>query len=159
VIWSFAVPCPANNGCQTLSVVNSVCLSLRVFFPSCRRPCAPCFILKYNTYGIFVGKFHQNCSLWDTGRNARKTEQLKAIVLSLSPSPPTPALLVLDLTVCAPWPAVSFGSLITGHSFFVIAYHRTYFFVITRCCLEALRYKLEGRGFDSRWCHWNCLLT
>ena len=24
---------------------------------------------------------------------------------------------------------------------------------------EALRYKPEGRGFDSRWCHWNFLLT
>jgi hypothetical protein len=24
---------------------------------------------------------------------------------------------------------------------------------------EALRYKLEGRGFDSRWCHWNFSLT
>ena len=21
--------------------------------------------------------------------------------------------------------------------------------------VEALRYKAEGRGFDSRWCHWN----
>jgi len=21
------------------------------------------------------------------------------------------------------------------------------------------RYKSEGRGFDSRWCHWNCSLT
>jgi hypothetical protein len=21
--------------------------------------------------------------------------------------------------------------------------------------VEALRYKEEGRGFDSRWCHWN----
>jgi hypothetical protein len=21
--------------------------------------------------------------------------------------------------------------------------------------LESLRYKSEGRGFDSRWCHWN----
>jgi hypothetical protein len=21
--------------------------------------------------------------------------------------------------------------------------------------VEALRYKQEGRGFDSRWCHWN----
>jgi len=21
--------------------------------------------------------------------------------------------------------------------------------------VEALRYKPEGRGFDSRWCHWN----
>jgi hypothetical protein len=25
--------------------------------------------------------------------------------------------------------------------------------------VEALRYKPEGRGFDSRWCHWNSLLT
>jgi len=21
--------------------------------------------------------------------------------------------------------------------------------------VEAVRYKPEGRGFDSRWCHWN----
>jgi hypothetical protein len=25
--------------------------------------------------------------------------------------------------------------------------------------LEALRYKPKGRGFDSRWCHWNFSLT
>jgi hypothetical protein len=25
--------------------------------------------------------------------------------------------------------------------------------------VEALRYKSEGRGFDSRWCHWNISLT
>jgi len=25
--------------------------------------------------------------------------------------------------------------------------------------VEALRFKPEGRGFDSRWCHWNFLLT
>ena len=25
--------------------------------------------------------------------------------------------------------------------------------------VEALHYKLEGRGFDSRWCHWNFSLT
>jgi hypothetical protein len=24
---------------------------------------------------------------------------------------------------------------------------------------EALRHKPEGRGIDSRWCHWNCSLT
>jgi hypothetical protein len=24
---------------------------------------------------------------------------------------------------------------------------------------EAMRYKPEGRGFDSQWCHWNCSLT
>ena len=25
--------------------------------------------------------------------------------------------------------------------------------------VEALRYKAEGRGFDSRWCHWNSSWT
>jgi len=25
--------------------------------------------------------------------------------------------------------------------------------------VEALRYKSEGRGFDSRWCQWNFSLT
>jgi hypothetical protein len=25
--------------------------------------------------------------------------------------------------------------------------------------VEALRYKLELRGFDSQWCHWNFSLT
>ena len=25
--------------------------------------------------------------------------------------------------------------------------------------VEALRYKSEGRGLDSRWCHWNFSLT
>ena len=25
--------------------------------------------------------------------------------------------------------------------------------------VEALHYKLEDRGFDSRWCHWNFSLT
>ena len=25
--------------------------------------------------------------------------------------------------------------------------------------VEALRYKPKGRGFDSRWCHWNFSLT
>ena len=25
--------------------------------------------------------------------------------------------------------------------------------------VEALRYKPEGRGFDSRWCRWNFSLT
>ena len=25
--------------------------------------------------------------------------------------------------------------------------------------VEALCYKSEGRGFDSRWCHWNFSLT
>jgi hypothetical protein len=25
--------------------------------------------------------------------------------------------------------------------------------------VEELRYKPEGRGFDSQWCHWNFSLT
>ena len=40
-------------------------------------------------------------------------------------------------------------------------------FVLLFCCkghavaqlVEALRYKSEGCGFDSQWCHWNFSLT
>jgi len=41
-------------------------------------------------------------------------------------------------------------------------------FLITQCfgllppstyCHTAVRYKSEGRGFDSRWCHWNFSFT
>jgi len=34
-----------------------------------------------------------------------------------------------------------------------------YLFIGVAQLVEALRYKPEGRGFDSRWCHWNFLLT
>jgi hypothetical protein len=41
-----------------------------------------------------------------------------------------------------------------------------YILVPTRICgtrggvvVEVLRYKPEGRGFDSRWCQWNFSLT
>jgi hypothetical protein len=32
---------------------------------------------------------------------------------------------------------------------------------VARCgaVVEALRYKPDGRGIDSRWCHWNFSLT
>jgi len=33
------------------------------------------------------------------------------------------------------------------------------FFVFLIFLMKALHYKSEGRGFDSRWCHWNFLLT
>jgi hypothetical protein len=41
---------------------------------------------------------------------------------------------------------------------------KNYFFIIygghaVTQLVEALRYKPEGRGFDSRWCHWNFPLT
>ena len=35
---------------------------------------------------------------------------------------------------------------------------RTTVFAVAQS-VEALRYKSEGRGFDSRWCHWNFSLT
>jgi hypothetical protein len=40
-----------------------------------------------------------------------------------------------------PWPEMGLHSLLLGARGGVVA--------------EALRYKLECRGFDSRWCHWN----
>jgi hypothetical protein len=30
-----------------------------------------------------------------------------------------------------------------------------YIFIFNTGLVEALCYKPEGRGFDSRWCHWN----
>jgi len=46
-------------------------------------------------------------------------------------------------------------------------YYYYYYYYITWIILEhtvaqlveALRYKPNGRGFDSRWCHWNFSLT
>jgi len=34
-----------------------------------------------------------------------------------------------------------------------------YFYHVVAQLVEALRYKSEGRGFDSRWCDWNFSLT
>jgi len=33
------------------------------------------------------------------------------------------------------------------------------FYTFTLVLSEVLSYKPEGRGFDSRWCHWNSSLT
>ena len=33
------------------------------------------------------------------------------------------------------------------------------FYVVPRIVVKALRYKPTGRGFDSRWCHWNFSVT
>jgi hypothetical protein len=36
-----------------------------------------------------------------------------------------------------------------------------YLFIVARggVVVKALRYKPAGRGFDSRWCHWNFSVT
>jgi hypothetical protein len=44
-------------------------------------------------------------------------------------------------------------------------YHDHYMYVLTLCgacggtVIKALHYKPAGRGFDSRWCHWNFSVT
>jgi hypothetical protein len=50
----------------------------------------------------------------------------------------------------------------TSSATFCICKHYTNIAVLTHkghaaggVVVEALRYKPEGRGFDSRWCHWN----
>jgi hypothetical protein len=40
----------------------------------------------------------------------------------------------------------------------VLSHFNEAFYAVARL-VEALRYKPEGRGFDSRWCHWNFTLT
>ena len=41
----------------------------------------------------------------------------------------------------------------------IILLHHLYNFLIPSVVTGALRYVPEGRGFDSRWCHWNSSLT
>ena len=43
--------------------------------------------------------------------------------------------------------------------FLVISWHCAEIGYAVVQLVEALRYKSEGRGFDSRWCHWNFSLT
>ena len=40
-----------------------------------------------------------------------------------------------------------------------VPYERCFIRNIVVELVEALRYKPEGRGFDSRWSHWNFSLT
>ena len=52
----------------------------------------------------------------------------------------------------------------TRNSYPTILFMYMYVYIYTRGyavaqLVEALRYKLEGRGFDSRWCHWDFPLT
>jgi len=44
------------------------------------------------------------------------------------------------------------GCAITSHTL-------SYWGYVVAQLVEALRYKPEGRGFDSLWCHWNFSLT
>jgi hypothetical protein len=47
-------------------------------------------------------------------------------------------------------------------SYIVIVMYKPYLLNIEArggAVVEALRYKPEGRGFDSRFCHWNFSLT
>ena len=37
--------------------------------------------------------------------------------------------------------------------------HKSYMGHVVAQLIEELRYKSEGRGFDSRCCHWNFSLT
>ena len=43
-------------------------------------------------------------------------------------------------------------------SFSIIRIAQTTLYAVAQL-VEALRYKPGGRGFDSRWCHWNFSLT
>ena len=41
----------------------------------------------------------------------------------------------------------------------IIIIYYTYIRARGGVVVKALRYKPAGRGFDSRWCHWNFLVT
>jgi hypothetical protein len=42
------------------------------------------------------------------------------------------------------------------NNFYIMSYLFIYYYIGARggVVVEALRYNPEGRGFDSRWCHW-----
>jgi len=52
---------------------------------------------------------------------------------------------------------VRLSALRTGHLYLSVNIPGTHFCWgrAVAQLVEALRYKLEGRGFDSRWSHWN----
>jgi len=45
-----------------------------------------------------------------------------------------------------------------SNDFYIVLY-KTVGTLLVAQLVEALRYKLEGRGFDSRWRHWIFALT
>ena len=55
-------------------------------------------------------------------------------------------------------PVFPLGDVCLPLSQFYTAYRNKMGYAVTQLA-EALRYKLEGRGFDSRCCHWNFSLT
>ena len=63
------------------------------------------------------------------------------------------------LSRVAKYVPVNIHALLHGHfkrSF--VSYLKSLLLVRNTWCaqlVETLRYKSEGRGFDSRWCHWN----
>jgi 2-keto-3-deoxy-L-rhamnonate aldolase RhmA len=48
--------------------------------------------------------------------------------------------------------------IVMAHGSVVVVPHITWEHAVAQL-VEALRYKPEGRGFDSRWCHWSFSLT
>jgi len=44
-------------------------------------------------------------------------------------------------------------------SIVILCFHRLHVGHAAAQLVDALRYTPEGRGFDSRWCHWNFSLT
>ena len=52
------------------------------------------------------------------------------------------------------------GKQLFGHSFIlIIPFLRIVSGARSGVMVKALRYKRAGRGFDSRWCHWNFSVT
>ena len=59
---------------------------------------------------------------------------------------------IQELSIC-----IYFGTAL-GNYVITITAHRYRGHAVAQL-VEVLRYKLEGRGFDSRLCHWNLSLT
>jgi hypothetical protein len=68
-------------------------------------------------------------------------------------------LITVVLRVATKFAVINCEEIFKKFTLFFFRRHRFRLEAAVAQLIEALRYKPEGRGFDSRWCHWNFSLT
>jgi hypothetical protein len=80
----------------------------------------------------------------------------KGLIMNMARAVTSPWLLLLCMENWQQWSVTGAGSRLQCYAFKSSAQTSG---VCGGIVVEALRYKPEGLGFDSRWCHWNFSLT
>jgi len=94
----------------------------------------------------------------DTDDTSKNMPWLKVSVYDFHKYPNLYSLLYLQLSKWNLQAKLVFGDNICKKSINFLLYSIFVGHVVAQL-VEALHYKLEGRGFNSRWCHWNFSLT